>query len=319
MHEPSSIETVGIIGRGIIGASWAIVFARSGVRVRIWCRKPEATEEVRAHLAASLTALRGTGLEGDADTLDRITVHTSIMETLADVDYVQESVSEDEQLKHEMLARIEAHAPRHAIIGSSTSGIMPSRMATALAHPERFLIVHPLTPPHLLPVTEVCAAPQTSAAVVDDVCDWLSALGQHPIKIHTEIAGFALNRILGALLNECYALVSDGVLDPADVDPLLTEGFGLRWSTIGPFASMDLNAPGGIRDYLTRYGSIAETVARSRGAAPALTEQLIERISASVPSAYGSQDRDALARERDRRIAEMRAARDRIVERGETG
>lgn len=319
MQHASPIETVGIVGRGIIGASWAIVFARSGLRVRIWCRKPEATEEVTAHLAASLEALQGTGLEGDARTLDRITVHTSIAETLADVDYVQESVSEDEQLKHEMLTRIEAHAPQHAIIGSSTSGIMPSRMATALAHPERFLVVHPLTPPHLLPVTELCAAPQTSPAVVDRVREWLRALGQHPIMIRAEVAGFALNRLLGALLNECYALIRDGVLDPADVDPLLTEGFGLRWRTIGPFASMDLNAPGGIADYLARYGSIAETVARSRGATPALTEQLIDEIGAAVPSVDETQDRFALARVRDRRIAEMRAARDRIVGRGAHG
>ena len=305
--------SVGIIGRGIIGASWAMVFARVGLRVRIWCRQPEKLAEAHDHISDSIRALDGTGLEGDAGTLERISLHTSLADALAGVDYVQESVAESEDLKREMLALIEQHAPRHAIIGSSTSGIMPSRLASALTSPERFLVVHPLTPPHLLPVTEICATPHTDEAVVSHVRTWLTELGQHPITIQSEVPGFALNRVLGAMMNECFALIRDGVLDPQDVDPLLTEGFGLRWGTIGPLAAMELNAPGGIGEYLSRYGSIYETVARSRGAAPVLTDALIAQVDEAVGSPETRRDPAKRAQERDRRIAELRTARDRIM------
>jgi 3-hydroxyacyl-CoA dehydrogenase len=303
------VKTVGIVGRGIIGSSWALVFARAGIHVRIWCRDKGQEAETLARIAAMIQALRGTGLEGDDATLERISVRNALADTLHDVDYVQESISEDLSQKHDILRAIEAAAPAHAIIGSSTSGIMPSRLASALSRPERFLVVHPLTPPHLLPITELCAAPQTSEAVVSAAKDFMLAVGQHPVILQSEIAGFALNRILGAMVNECFALVRDGVLDPQDVDPLITEGFGLRWGIIGPLAAMDLNAPGGIGEYLKRYGSIFDLVARSRGSEPVLSDALIAQISTSLRPHFEKQSSTQRISRRDRGIAQVRAAR----------
>jgi 3-hydroxyacyl-CoA dehydrogenase len=303
------VKTVGIVGRGIIGSSWALVFARAGVQVRIWCREKGQEAETLALIAAMIHALRGTGLEGDDGTLGRISAQNSLEAVLHDVDYVQESISEDLSSKHDILRKIEASAPAHAIIGSSTSGIMPSRLAGALSRPERFLVVHPLTPPHLLPITELCAAPQTSDAVVSAARDFMLAVGQHPVILQSEIAGFALNRILGAIVNECFALVRDGVLDPQDVDPLITEGFGLRWGIIGPLAAMDLNAPGGIGEYLKRYGSIFDLVARSRGSEPVLSDALIAQISTSLRPHFEKQSSTQRISRRDRGIAQVRAAR----------
>ena len=305
-----SMTTVGIVGRGIIGASWALSFARSGLDVRVWCRDPDQLDAARKNLQATSDAISGTGFEGDAKTLKQVSWHTDIEQALDGVDYVQESVSEDLELKHHVLRLIESRAPKGAIIGSSTSGIMPSEMVTALKHPERFLVVHPLTPPHLLPVTELCAAPQTSENVIETVRAFLTGIGHTPVLIGSEIPGFALNRLLGALLNECFALIRDGVLAPEDVDPLFTEGFGLRWGVVGPFAAMDLNAPEGVGDYLKRYGGISGAVARSRGAAPVLTDSLADRIDRAVKQQYAGQDRHSRALNRDRGIAKVRAARD---------
>jgi 3-hydroxyacyl-CoA dehydrogenase len=309
------VKTVGIIGRGIIGSSWALVFARAGIHVRIWCRDKGQEAETLARIAAMIQALRGTGLEGDDVALERISVRSSLADTLHDVDYVQESISEDLSLKHDILRAIEAAAPAHAIIGSSTSGIMPSRLAGALSRPKRFLVVHPLTPPHLLPITELCAAPRTSDAVVSAAKDFMLAVGQHPVILRSEIPGFALNRILGAMVNECFALIRDGVLAPQDVDSLITEGFGLRWGIIGPLAAMDLNAPGGIGEYLKRYGSIFDLVARSRGSEPVLNDALIARISKNLRPHLEKQSVAERIERRDRGIAQLRAARTRILAR----
>jgi 3-hydroxyacyl-CoA dehydrogenase len=260
-----------------------------------------------------IEALRGTGLEGDDGTLARISVRNSLEDALHGVDYVQESISEDLAQKYEILRAIEASAPAHAIIGSSTSGIMPSRLAGALSRPERFLVVHPLTPPHLLPITELCAAPQTSDAALSAARDFMLAVGQRPVILRSEIPGFALNRILGAMVNECFALIRDGVVSPQDVDPLITEGFGLRWGIIGPLAAMDLNAPGGIGEYLKRYGSIFDLVARSRGSESVLNEALIAQISENLRSHLDKQSVAERIARRDRGIALLRAARARIL------
>ncbi|MGE0753406.1 MAG: 3-hydroxyacyl-CoA dehydrogenase NAD-binding domain-containing protein [Variibacter sp.] len=307
------MKTIGIVGSGIIGSSWALVFARASVHVRIWCREEGQEAETLARMAAMIEALRGTGLEGDDGTLARISVQTSLEEVLRDVDYVQESISEDLSQKHDILRAIEAFTPAHAIIGSSTSGIMPSRLAGALSRPERFLVVHPLTPPHLLPITELCAAPQTSDAVVSAARDFMLAVGQHPVILRSEIAGFALNRILGAMVNECFALIRDGVVSPEDVDPLITEGFGLRWGIIGPLAAMDLNAPGGIGEYLKRYGAIFDLVARSRGSEPVLNDALIAQISKNLRPHLEKKSAAERISRRDRGIAQLRAARARIL------
>ena len=300
---------VAIVGRGIIGSSWALVFARAGLTVRIWTRAPGAARATLDGIAASIDALAGTGLDGDEGTLGRITCHDALDEALLGADYVQESVSEDIGLKHRVLRDVEAGVRPGTVIGSSTSGIMPSRLAEALSRPERFLVVHPLTPPHLLPITELCAGGRTSEATVAAAAELMLKVGQHPVRLGAEIPGFALNRILGAMMNECFALVRDGVLAPDDVDPLLTEGFGLRWGVIGPLAAMDLNAPGGIGDYLRRYGGIFDLVARSRGAEPVLDDAVIERLATALRRRFAGQDPAERAAGRDRAVAGLRAAR----------
>jgi 3-hydroxyacyl-CoA dehydrogenase len=256
-----------------------------------------------------MRSLRNTGLEGPLQALQQLSAHPSLADTLEGVDYVQESVVEDLALKREIFQQIETHVDRDAIIASSTSGLVPSALSAGLRRSDRLVVVHPLTPPHLLPVTEICAAPGTDPTVVDAVKDLLVRVGQSPILLGRELPGFALNRVLAALMNEVLALIEEGVLDPGDVDAMLTEGFGLRWAVIGPLAAMDLNAPGGIEEYLKRYGGMWETVARSRGMTPALTENVIARVAAAVRRRYRPEDSAGRIERRDRAIAEVRRLR----------
>jgi 3-hydroxyacyl-CoA dehydrogenase len=241
--------------------------------------------------------------------LQRISAHASLEETLEGAFYVQESVSENAELKREIFRSIERHTAADTIIGSSTSGLMPGILAQGLERPDRFMVVHPLTPPHLLPVTEICPGAQTAQRAIDAVSELLRRVGQRPILIRKEIPGFALNRTLAALMNEILALVADGVLAPEDVDAMLTEGFGLRWAVIGPLAAMDLNAPGGIEDYLNRYGQIWDEVARSRGMEPARSAEVIARVAASLRRRHPLEEAAARIARRDRAIAELRRHR----------
>jgi L-gulonate 3-dehydrogenase len=303
----SEIKYIAILGPGIIGSSFALVFARAGLSVRIWERRDKKTALER--IGTLVNNLEGTGLEGDGRTLHRISVFASLAETLDGVDYVQESIAENLEIKKLLFKDVERYAGANAIIASSTSGLLPSQMAIDLLRPERFLVAHPLTPPHLLPIIEICPSVRTSPEVVAAVTSLMNRVGQRPILIRMEIVGFALNRVLAGMMNEFFALIGDGVLAPEEVDAALTEGFGLRWSAIGPLAAMDLNAPGGIRDYLGRYGAVFNEVAASRGIAPALSADVIDKVSAAVERLYAHQDRMARAAHRDRAIAEIRRRR----------
>ena len=80
--------------------------------------------------------------------------------------------------------------------------------------------------------------------------------GQVPATVKKEMDGFALNRLQGALLAEAFRLLADDVISPADLDALVKHGLGLRWSFMGPLETIDLNAPGGLKDYCDRYGPL---------------------------------------------------------------
>ena len=122
-------------------------------------------------------------------------------------------------------------------------------------------MAHPVNPPHLIPVVELCGAPWTSASTIERAREVMHAVGQVPVTVACEIEGFVLNRLQGALLSEAMRLVGDGVVSPADLDATVAAGLGLRWSFMGPFATIELNAPGGVADYAARYAAFYRTLA----------------------------------------------------------
>ncbi len=99
-------------------------------------------------------------------------------------------------------------------------------------------------------------APWTDPAVVERAASFLREAGHAPIVMKRELDGFVMNRLQGALLEEAFRLVADGYASVEDVDIGLREGLALRWSFMGPFETIDLNAPGGVRDYVERYQQV---------------------------------------------------------------
>jgi 3-hydroxyacyl-CoA dehydrogenase len=130
-----------------------------------------------------------------------------------------------------------------------------------------------------------------------------------PVRLYRETSGFVANRILAALLNEFFHLIRDGVIHPEDADTIITQGFGLRWACMGPLAAMDLNATGGIADYLSRYGNIVESVARERNASCALDLAVVEKLTSAMRARHPLDQRAMRANARDRAIAQLRTLR----------
>ena len=248
------MPTAAIIGAGLIGRSWANVFARAGWRVRIWDPVDAQREAAPQAITTSLHDLARFGLVDDpADAARRVSAAATLEAAVAGADYVQESGPETVEIKRETFARLDAAAAPSTVLASSTSAIVASLFTEQLAGRARCLVAHPVNPPHLVPVVEVCGAPWTSDETKRRAREILRSVGQAPIDVKREIDGFILNRLQIALLTEAFRLVQDGYVSPEDLDRTIADGLGLRWSFMGPFETIELNAPGGISDYCARY------------------------------------------------------------------
>lgn len=244
----------GIVGAGLIGRAWAHVFARAGWQVRVWDPAPRSRETAAAAIAQSLHDLARHGLVADPDAAARrVVVVAELAEAVSGVDYVQESGPEILEAKIATFAQLDALAPPGAVLASSTSAIVASLFTERLAGRARCIVAHPVNPPHLVPVVELCGAPWTSQATRERARAILREVGQVPIDVKKEIDGFILNRLQAALLTEAFRLVQEGYVSPGDLDHTVADGLGLRWAFMGPFETIELNAPGGIADYCERY------------------------------------------------------------------
>lgn len=247
-------ETVAIIGSGLIGRAWASIFARAGWNVRV--TDPDAqTRAVAKDLI--LEELVGLARHGLADRPDVIIQRVTVCDTNADVvkgaTFVQENGPEVLEIKQVLFKELDALLPKDVVISSSTSAIVTSRFTEDLPGRARCMVGHPVNPPHLIPLVELSGAPWTSRETLERARQVYLAIGQVPIDVKKEIDGFILNRLQGALLAEAFRLVGEGYVSAEDVDHCVKNGLGTRWSFMGPFETIELNAPGGVPDYCARY------------------------------------------------------------------
>jgi|HubBroStandDraft_6_1064221.scaffolds.fasta_scaffold88799_3 L-gulonate 3-dehydrogenase len=261
-----SVVKVAIIGTGFVGRAWAISFARAGHAVALWDAAAAAPATALEYIEGLLPDLNRNDLLGGAKPEEiraRMHVAASLEEALAGAEYVQESTPENVPMKREIFARLDVAAPPRTILASSTSAILPSKFTETLAGRARCLVVHPINPPYLIPAAEIVPAPWTDPAIVERAAGFLRAAGHAPIVMKREIDGFVMNRLQGALLEEAFRLVAQGYATAEDIDIGLRDGLALRWSFIGPFETIDLNAPAGVRDYVERYQSVYSNIFES--------------------------------------------------------
>jgi L-gulonate 3-dehydrogenase len=283
------MERIALIGGGLIGQAWAIVFGRAGHEVMLYDAEPAALKRARDAIAARLQDLAGFGLVDDPHAvLGRVGYATGLAEALDGAAYVQESAPERVEVKRELYGELDRLAGADAILASSTSGIPASAFTERLAGRHRCLVAHPINPPFVTPLVELCPAPWTDPAVVDRTHELMSRVGQAPIRLRREVPGFVANRMQAALIGAALRMVKDGVASAEDVDVAIRDGIGLRWSFMGPLETIDLNAPGGIADYLRRYGPLYQSIEREQEpldwGGDALLTQLEDERRASLPA-----------------------------------
>ena len=254
--ENNQKEKVALIGCGLIGQSWAISFLRVGYDVSLFDPVEGVTVQAKENIKAKLSDLQNHGLlenKNISDYLDKIHLARDISQAVGGSIYVQESGPEDLDIKKELTKNIDAATPDDIPIASSTSGIPTSLYASSLKGRYRCLVAHPINPPHLIPAVEIVPAPFTSEAITQNVKEIIISIDKEPLELKKEIPGFVVNRLQGALLSEAFNLVKDGISTAEDIDKAISQGLGLRWSFMGPFQTIHLNAPEGIAGYVERY------------------------------------------------------------------
>ncbi|HEV7634911.1 MAG TPA: 3-hydroxyacyl-CoA dehydrogenase [Bradyrhizobium sp.] len=299
---------VAIVGVGLIGRAWAVIFARAGWQVRLTDPHVPTLAAAPRLIRDELHAVARHGLADDPDgAVARVSVAVSLEEAVMDVAFVQENGPEKLEEKRTIFAQLDKLAPPDALLVSSTSAITASRFTETLPGRARCLIGHPANPPHLVPLVELCGAPWTAPEAIDRAREIYREIGQVPVTITREINGFVLNRLQGALLAEAFRLVGEGYISAEDLDHTVKNGLGLRWSFLGPFETIELNAPGGIPDYCARYTGFYRELASAAAGPEVYQSPNVDRVIAAWPHQASPERIAALTERRNERLAALAA------------
>jgi len=301
------IRTVAVIGAGVIGASWSALFLASGLSVVASDPAPGAEKKLRTFVEKALLDLRSLGWKGEG----HLTFLEDAREAVSGADFVQENGPEREAVKAALLADLDMAAPTHAIIASSTSALLRSKIVARCTTSERVIVGHPFNPPHLIPLVEI-VGPAPDADAVRRAEAFYQSVGKETVVLKKEAVGHLINRINSAVWREAVSLFQQGLADPADIDRAITAGPGMRWPFLGPYEMYHLGGgEGGIAHYFDHLQPIQEERWKDMPT-PQLDDAFRQKIIESVQGMAGSKTIPELAQRRDERLLALLRIRDRL-------
>ncbi|WP_050929477.1 3-hydroxyacyl-CoA dehydrogenase NAD-binding domain-containing protein [Aestuariivita boseongensis] len=296
-------SSVGVVGGGLIGMSWASLFLAKGCDVVIVDPDPATSGRFDAFLNDAWSNLSMLGLaRQDKPSTPIITQDYA---ALRDVDFVQENGPEHLEIKRAVIAEIEKVVRPDVVIASSTSSLRASDMQVGATHPDRILVAHPMNPPHLVPMVELVAGKHTSDKALEEAEGYYALMERVTIRVKKEVPGHLANRLTSALYREAVHLVAEGIADVEDIDKAVAYGPGMRWAFMGPHLIYHLGGgAGGYRGYLDHLGPTQEHRWKSLGT-PKLDDDTKAALVAGVERELEKQDEATLVERRDAALVEL--------------
>jgi len=293
----TEFTSVGVLGGGLIGMSWASLFLARGCAVTVVDPDPATGERLQAFLAGAWDNLSTLGLT-EAETMPAPSVSDDIA-ALSGVDFLQENGPERLEAKRDIVVALEQVLRPNVVIASSTSSLRASDIQSGARHPERILVAHPMNPPHLVPMVELVAGKATAPEAMAAAERFYAQVRRVTIRVKREVPGHLANRLTSALYREAVNLVAEGIADVADVDKAIAYGPGMRWAFMGPHLTYHLGGgEGGYRGYLEHLGPTQEARWQSLGT-PRLTEAVKAALVDGVQRELDAQDEATLIERRD--------------------
>jgi len=293
------VRKAAIIGGGVIGGGWVARLVQNGIDVAVHDPDPQAKRKIGEVLALADRAFAKLtnappGKRGSLRFVD------SVEEAVRGADVVQESAPERLQLKQKLFAEIDRHGRPDALIGSSTSGLLPTQLQERMQHPERLIVAHPFNPVYLLPLVEIVGGKQTSPHTIGRAKSFYAGIGMKPLVVRKEIDAFVGDRLLEALWREALWLVHDDVATAEEIDDVIRYSFGLRWAQMGTFMVYRIaGGEPGMRHFMNQFGPALKWPWTKLMDVPEFNEALVDKIVAQSDAQAGAYSIRELERIRD--------------------
>ncbi|HKS83994.1 MAG TPA: 3-hydroxyacyl-CoA dehydrogenase NAD-binding domain-containing protein [Pseudolabrys sp.] len=298
-------QRIAVIGAGTIGASWAACFLARGFEVAAYDPSPNGEAFARRFIDNAWATLEKLDAVGPGADRKRFEFFKDPAAAAKGAAFVQESGPEREQTKMKLFETLDAAVPPGAVIATSSSGLLISRVSANCKHPQRCVIGHPFNPPHLIPLVEVVGSEKTSADAIAKAMEFYRSVGKHPIHIRKEVRGHVANRLQAALWREAIHLVTEGVVSVADADAAIAYGPGPRWALMGPHLTFHMaGGDGGMKHFMDHIGPAIQGWMDDLGA-PTLTPKTQQAIIDGVAEEAAGRSMDDLRSWRDRKLIEI--------------
>ena len=306
----TGVRKAAIVGGGVIGGGWAARLVQNGIDVAVSDPDPEAERRIGEVMALADRAFAKL-TNAPAGRRGALRFAKSIEEAVQQADFIQESAPERLDLKQRLFAEVDRHAPATALIGSSTSGLLPSDLQAEMKHPERLVVAHPFNPVYLLPLVEIIGGRKTSAETVERAKDFYAGIGMKPLVVRKEIDAFIGDRLLEALWREALWLVHDDVATAEEIDDVVRYSFGLRWAQMGTFMVYRIaGGEPGMRHFMNQFGPALKWPWTKLMDVPEFTPALVDKIvEQSDAQAQGYSIRELERIRDDNLVAIMQALR----------
>lgn len=300
------VKSIGIIGTGTIGASWASYFLSRGYDVTAWDPADGWQDKLGAFVENALPQLDAVGTSNGAR--GKLTKVATPEEVAGATQFIQENAPERLNIKHELYARIDGALVENenAIFATSTSGLMMTDLAVNCRSANRMVVGHPFNPPHLIPLVEVVAGEKTDPEVKSWAHGFYNHIGKHAIYVNKEVPGHLANRLQAALWREAFLAVKNGIATVEDVNAAIAQGPGLRLALMGPLMIFSLTSGrAGIGASLDHFGPPMLSWLETMTEQPELTAELRQALVDGIDEEMRGRTAEEMESLRDERLVKL--------------
>ena len=304
----SSIKKVAVIGTGVIGAGWIIRCLAHNKIVYAFDKDPKLKNSLIKEIKRTWPFVKKLFKKNKLN-LKNFYYFTSLEKTLKDADFIQECATENYALKTKLMSTIGNYAKPNAIISSSSSGLLPTRIYSKCKNPQRSLIGHPFNPVYLLPAVEIVPGKKTSTRYLNQAKNFYKSISMNPIMVKKELPGYLSDRLQEALWREGLHIINEGYATTEDLDRAIEDGPGLRWSLMGTFLTFHLaGGKAGMKHMLEQFGP-ALKLPWTKLKAPKLTKNLSSRIISGTKNQSKGKSVSMISNIRDEYLVELQMMR----------